>query len=128
MGNPLNNRGAAKAANALNNTGFLHQMMRAFAVNTLGRQFYEMNAETEEIDLQEFHRLTLDQVGVPHSLKSESVAAVLETATGDLPVGDAKVESEDFARFALYALFNGEAIKRQINWAEIWREVFNLDR
>jgi len=27
----------------------------------------------------------------------------------------------------LFALFNGDAIKRQIDWGEIWREVFKID-
>jgi hypothetical protein len=120
-------RGATKAANALNNTGYLHQMMRAYCLHELRREFYELNSETEVIDIPEFQRLTLAAIGVPAQLPRPAVQTVFRSAANETPGRGESIEADDFARFALFALFNGDAIKRQIDWGEIWREVFKID-
>ena len=125
MSDGITPRQATKAANALNNEGFLHHMVRAFAVHELGREWYELNASTPEIDILEFTRLTVHQITQAHALPGHAVSAVFRTSANEAPLPHERVTVEDFAAFAVFALFNGAAMNPKIKWGEIWAEVFN---
>lgn len=120
-------RQATKAANGLNNDGFLHQMVRAFCLHELGREWYELNASTPEIDVIEFQRLTVLQITGRQALPGHAVSAVFRTAANEKPLKHERITPDDFAAFAVGALFGGAALKDKIKWAEIWREVFKIE-
>lgn len=117
-------RHATKAANALNNDGYFYHMIRAFCVHGLGREFYELKSDKGEIDLNEFVSLTMDEIGVLRQLPPRVVRCVIRSAANERPTKNESINAEDFASFALYSLFKGQAKSAQFNWAEIWREVF----
>jgi len=121
---PLTNREAAAAANGLNNDGFLFHMLRAYCLNTLGREFYEYHAQTAEIDVEEFERLTLSALGVPASLDAGAIRAVVASAANKETPPDSEIDLHHFQQFAVFALFTGEASKQRLRFGEIWRELF----
>ena len=124
--NPYNltKRDASAAANALNNTGIVQQLLRSFCRDTLGRPFYELHAPSGSITLEDFAHLTMQQIGVPQALSPDAVKAAMQTAAGRELDPDASVIAEDFAGFALYSLFKNGTANGQIERAEIWTEIF----
>ena len=126
MENPFNltNAEAAKAANALNNTGYLHQLTRTFARDTLGRDWYTKHTGKAP-SIEEFERLTLGEIGLPIVLNEDAKRAVFQVAANRRLTDNAAVIPEDFAAFALVALFQGAGEKRLIRWGDIWDEIFS---
>ena len=61
---------------------------------------------------------------VPQALSPDAVKAAMQTAAGRELDPDASVIAEDFAGFALYSLFKNGTATGQIDWTEIWGEIF----
>lgn len=111
---------ATKAANALNERGFVHYLIKAYCLHTLKREFFELHAIGAKIDAREMERVFWEGLGFPKALSEWAKNGVMKTAAGEVPTSNECINEDDLVDVALLQMLTNA----QIDWAEIWGSMF----